>query len=56
MLDFINNLIAKWSCSHDWEELKEISTYESSASSRPYKRTYLYRCKKCGKFKKIILR
>lgn len=55
MLELIKNLLTKWSCSHDWEQLEEVCTYENSLAKRPWKRTYLYRCKKCGKFKKIII-
>ena len=47
--------LRKMLCTHDWEEIKEVSTYAYGSSS-PYKRTYLYKCKKCGKFKKIVIR
>ena len=53
MLELIKKLFDKWSCSHEWDKIEEIATYEAEYSSRPYKRTYLYCCKKCGKFKKI---
>lgn len=43
-------------CLHDWEEIKSISTYEDSYSSRPFKTTYLYKCNKCGKFKQIVIK
>lgn len=56
MLELIKQLFSKWSCSHEWDQLKEIATYEGNCSNRPYKRTYLYCCKKCGKFKKITIR
>lgn len=55
MLELIKNLLIKWSCSHDWEQLEEVCTYANGLAKRPWKRTYLYRCKKCGKFKKIII-
>lgn len=55
MKELIKQLFNKWSCSHEWDQLEEIATYESAHSSRPYKRTYLYVCKKCGKFKKITI-
>lgn len=56
MLELIKQLFNKWSCCHEWDQLEEIATYEGDYSSRPYKRTYLYCCKKCGKFKKVTIR
>lgn len=55
MLELIKQLFDKWSCHHEWDQLDEIETYEDAYSSRPYKRTYLYGCKKCGKFKTITI-
>lgn len=42
-------------CLHDWVEIRIVSTYEDVHISRPFKQTYLYKCKKCGKFKQIVI-
>lgn len=56
MREVILAFLRKIFCTHDWEEIKEVSTYADSSYSMPYKRTYLYKCKKCGKFKKIVIK
>lgn len=56
MWEIILAFLRKKLCVHDWEEIKEISTYENASSSRPYKRTYLYKCKKCSEFKQIVIK
>lgn len=56
MLELIKQLFSKWSCCHEWDEIKEISAYENDHSKRPIERIYLYCCKKCGKFKKIVIK
>lgn len=55
MLELIKQLFDKWSCSHEWAKIEEVATYASDYANKPYKRTYLYCCKKCGKFKKVTI-
>ena len=40
-------------CNHDWEEIKSIRVFENTSDSMPYKYIYIYKCKNCGKFKKL---
>ena len=40
-------------CNHNWEEIKDISKFEHPNDCMPYKRIYIYKCKNCGKFKKL---
>lgn len=56
MWEIILAFLRKKSCAHDWVEIKDISTYATKNSSRPYKSTYLYKCNKCGKFKQIVIK
>lgn len=44
----IKNILRKWGCCHEWEEVKIIEIY------RGYELIdyqYLYICRKCGKMK-----
>ena len=52
-MSWLSELLHKWSCHHDWEEFKTFNWFESSEDTRPYKKVYLLKCKKCGKFKKL---
>lgn len=40
-------------CNHDWEEIKTIRRFKNPFDSMPYKILFIYKCKNCGKFKKI---
>lgn len=55
MWELILDWFRKKTCIHDWEEIKSVSTFETDTDKRPYKRTYLYLCKKCGEFKQITM-
>lgn len=54
--EFISNLFEKWTCKHDWELIHKLQTYEASSTDLPYKITFYYKCKKCGKFKKLVMK
>jgi hypothetical protein len=56
MWELIVAFLRKKLCIHEWEEIKEICKYESSSSTRPYQRIYVYKCTKCGKFKQIVIK
>jgi predicted restriction endonuclease len=55
MWEIIINFLKKKTCTHDWEEIKEISVFNDDRSKRPVKRMYLYKCKNCGEFKQITM-
>jgi len=46
----IIKLIEKWGCMHDYEF--ETKTVVSDDMGQSYN-VYLYKCEKCGKFKKV---
>lgn len=50
MKEAIINLINKWACPHDWVLEKEFKIQELGVTSCC---KFIYRCKKCGKFKTI---
>ena len=37
------------------ELVEEVSTYSKAGDKLPYKRTLVYVCKKCGKFKQLTI-
>jgi hypothetical protein len=55
----IVSFFEKWSCKHDWLTIKErvveqtFADMDSSTTKSTIKATYC--CKKCGKFKQIML-
>jgi Fe2+ or Zn2+ uptake regulation protein len=54
-MGFLNDLLTKISCHHDWKVHNEVSVYESDRSKRPYKIVQTLICNKCGKIKQIEL-
>lgn len=48
----LRKLIEKWSCLHQWAQIKEISYYYPN-TKRPYKQKQCLLCEKCGKIKTI---
>lgn len=51
------NYIRSCFCKHEWECLiSNCAVYESTSDPMPYKRYWLYRCKKCGVKNKITTR
>lgn len=50
-------LIEKWCCKHNWDEIKSFRNYTTTSLkyNMPVDTTFLYCCKKCGKFKKVRL-
>lgn len=48
MKEAIIKLINKWACSHDWVLDREIEIKDWGVTAH-WK--FLYKCKKCGKFK-----
>lgn len=50
MLELINKLIAKWACSHDWEQWHHTRVEDGYGGSWT---VFHFKCKKCGKFKKV---
>lgn len=55
MLEAIKRLIDKWACCHDWETMSILKTYEYETDKLPYKKTYVLKCKKCGKIKVLTV-
>ena len=57
MKNIIKNFLEKLVCKHDWEKLECIKVRDHffNVSDLPIYHIYLYKCKKCGKFKKIKL-
>lgn len=52
-MKWLNELLSKWSCHHEWEFEHQNEVYNNENDKFPYKIKKLYICKKCGKFKKI---
>lgn len=48
--EFISRLFEKWSCKHDWELWQTIHVTDDIFGMY---HTYHFKCKKCGKFKKV---
>lgn len=55
MREIFLNFLRKTICLHDWEEIKHIADYGRNNDSIPVKHIFLYKCSKCGKFKRIEL-
>ena len=52
-MNFIKRLLEKWACLHDWQELECVSVLNEFSGNIPAYHIHLYKCKKCGKFKKV---
>lgn len=52
-MKFLDKIIQKWFCCHEWEEHKLIEEYDNDKSIRPNTIHCIYICKKCGKIKTI---
>lgn len=50
MLELIKQLFDKWSCHHDWELWETVHVSDDWGGSW---RVFHFKCKKCGKFKKV---
>ena len=50
MLELIKQLFSKWSCHHDWELWETVRVSDDWGGSY---RVFHFKCKKCGKFKKV---
>ena len=52
MKKYIDMMMAKWFCCHEWKEMDKCEIYEDG-HELPYKVTFTYVCTKCGKFQQI---
>lgn len=52
---WLNELLSKWSCRHEWQEINKTQVYDGNKFDLPVEISITYICKKCGKFKKIKL-
>lgn len=50
--EFISALFEKWACKHDWEHFAKVDVWGESEKYPKYHILH-FKCKKCGKFKKI---
>lgn len=50
---FVSAILEKIVCKHDWELLYKIAHYFEDSDEYPMYYIFHYKCKKCGKFKKI---
>lgn len=50
--EFLKRIADKWFCLHDWDYKGKVENLGGSKTNVPESITYLYICKKCGKFKK----
>lgn len=51
--EFISALLEKWACKHDWEQIAKVAHYYAEEDKYPMYHILHFKCKKCGKFKKI---
>ena len=51
--EFISALFEKWACKHDWELITKVAHYWKEGDKYPLYHIFYFKCKKCGKFKKI---
>jgi len=49
----LKKLFEKLLCCHDYEEIHKVRIYDRENAAMPICGKILYRCRKCGKFKKI---
>lgn len=52
-MNIIKQIINKWFCCHEWEKLERV---DICSNTLPSIITIYYCCKKCGKFKKIVIK
>ena len=55
-MNMIKQIINKWFCCHEWTKLERVDTYSNTNATLPTIITIYYCCKKCGKFKKIVIK
>ena len=48
--EFISALFEKWACKHDWEHWRTIHVTEDFYGDY---HIFHFKCRKCGKFKKV---
>jgi len=48
--EFISALFEKWACKHDWEHWRTIHVTEDFYEDY---HIFHFKCRKCGKFKKV---
>lgn len=53
--ELIKQLLLKLCCLHDYEKVWRNNVYISAGDTLPYKIKFLYKCKKCGKFKQVTI-
>jgi hypothetical protein len=54
MRKYLSRLFPKLFCLHDWEGIDKVEIYgRYSLSVSLVRQTNLYKCRKCGKFRKI---
>lgn len=46
----VNGFWIKFSCKHDWEEIKQVDRYYKG---KIIGYLFIFECKKCGSFKKV---
>ena len=51
--NMFKKLIDKLFCCHEWQELKRLRYFFDDDDDLPYTITYVYKCNKCGKIKKV---
>ena len=54
-MEWLKNLLDKWSCKHDWKMHHQNNIFVGSDSERPYEVRQTLICNHCGKVKKITL-
>ena len=55
-MNMIKQIINKWFCCHEWTKLERVATYSNTNATLPTIITIYYCCKKCVKFKKIVIK
>lgn len=48
--EFISALFEKWTCRHEWEQWQTIRVTDDCGGAY---HVFHFKCKKCGKFKKV---
>ena len=48
--EFISALFEKWACKHEWERWTTVEVTDDVGGCS---HIYHFKCKKCGKFKKV---
>ena len=54
-MENIKKILEKVACKHEWESLVISNKYEDDDSKLPYKTTFIFSCRKCGKMKRIVI-